>query len=118
MDLLITDEILNLLMIATTFSIILMALVQKLKSLSFVKSNGHVLILNFFFSLTLGSLFAITFYQLELFKALWVALFSFIEAPLVYHLLKAQNVINYTPKALDDNKLGILKIPIENEIPR
>lgn len=118
MDLLITDEIVNLLMIASTFSVILMALIQKLKGLSFIKTNGHVLGLNFLFSLTLGSLFAISFYQLELIKALWVAFFSFIEAPIVYHLLKSQKIINYTPKALDNNKIGILKIPIENEIPR
>lgn len=118
MDLFITDEILNLLIIATTFSIFLMALIQKIKTLSFITTNGHIFILNFILAFSIGILFASNFFNLDMIGSLWVAFFSFIEAPAVYHILKKQNIINYTPKSLNNNEEKILKIPAENEIPR
>lgn len=116
MDMLVTDKIFDLLMIATTFSIILMALIQKIKTLSFIKNSTHIMITNFFLSF-LGILFGICFYDLNIVDGLWVSLFSFIGAPAIYELLKAQNVINYTPKSLDECR-GYITIAEENIISR
>lgn len=116
MDILITDKIFNLLMIATTFSIILMALIQKIKTLDIVKTNNHIMIINFFCSL-LGILFGMCFYNLNWIDGLWVSLFSFIGAPSLYQILKKQNVINYTPKSLDECR-GCITIKPENIIKR
>ncbi|MDD2203374.1 MAG: hypothetical protein PHT75_01385 [Bacilli bacterium] len=116
MDALITDQFYNLLMISVTFSIILMTLIQKLKTLSFMKNNNHVMIADFLLSF-LGILFGMYFYDLTIIEGLWVSLFSFIGAPAIYKLLKAQNVINYTPKSLDDCR-GCIVIEQENIINR
>jgi len=116
MDILVTDKIFNLLMIATTFSVILMSLIQKIKTLDFMKTNNHVMIANFILSF-LGILFSMCFYNLNWIDGLWVSLFSFIGAPSLYQLLKKQNVINYTPKSLDDCR-GCITIKQENIIKR
>jgi hypothetical protein len=116
MDVLLPDKVLNLLMIATTFSIILMALIQKIKVLEFVQKDSHVLIINFILSF-IGIFFSISFYDLSIVDGIWVSLFSFIGAPAIYELLKKQNVINYTPKSLDECR-GCITVPKENEIVR
>jgi biotin transporter BioY len=118
MEILLTEEIIDLFLIATTFSIILMTFMQKVKRLSFVRNDGHICILNLLFSLSIGTLFSMTFYNLDLSKSLWVGFFSFIGAPTVYQIMKQQNIINYKPKALDNNKGKVITIPVENEIPR
>jgi hypothetical protein len=116
MDVLITDQIYNLLMIAMTFSIVLMTLIQKLKTLTFMKNNNHIMIADFVLSF-LGIVFGMYFYNLTVLEGLWVSLFSFIGAPSIYKLLKAQNVINYTPKSLDDCR-GCVVIEQDNIIKR
>lgn len=115
LDILITDRIFDLLMIATTFSVILMAIIQKIKVFSFMKKDSHVLIADFLLSF-IGIFFGINFYDLNLVEGIWVSLFSFIGAPGVYQLLKSQNVINYKPKSLNEcrecitiNKENIIK---------
>jgi len=114
MDALVTDNLIKILLISVTFSIIEMALVQKLKTLSFFKKNWQVIILNFVSSFTIGTLFGIWFFNLNIYDALWVALFGFIGAPSIYEALKKQNMINYTPKSINDT----IEIPKENEIKR
>ncbi len=117
MDILITEEILNVLMIATMFSIILMPLIQKFKRLSIIRNDSHICLLNLFLSFSVGTLFGMSFYDLDLIRGLWVGLFSFIEAPAVYHILKKQNIFNYTPKTLED-KPDVIVVPLENKITR
>ncbi len=117
LDILITDELITILMIATTFSVILMPLIQRFKRFHIIKNDVHIFILNMFLSFSVGILFAIYFYELTVIGALWVGFFSFIEAPAIYHLLKKQNIINYTPKALAENH-EYLKVPVENKIKR
>lgn len=116
MDILVTEEIFNLLMIATTFSVILMAIIQKIKVLPFMKNDAHVLIADFLLSF-LSIPFGMTFYNLNLVQGLWVSLFSFVGAPAIYQLLKSQNVINYTPKSLNDCR-ECIAIKKENLIKR
>jgi hypothetical protein len=106
--------LLDLLVISITFSIILMALIQKIKSLSFIKKSWQVWLLNLFFSFSLGIPFSITFYNISLKNSIWVGLFSFIGASSIYEALKNQNIINYTPSSISDT----ITISKSNEIKR
>lgn len=114
MDAMVTDLLLNDLMISVTFSVFLMAFIQKFKSLDFIKEDWQIWIINLIFSFAIGIPFAITFFNLDLYNAIWVGVFGFVGAPSIYEALKQQKIINYTPKSLDD-KFTINK---ENEIKR
>ena len=120
MDILITDLLIDLFMIATTLSIILMALIQKFKNLKFIKKEWHIWVLNLFFSFAIGVPFVLYFYKLDYLSALWVSLFSFIGAPTIYSMMKKQNMINYKPKSLEETNQDEEKITIskDNEIKR
>ena len=51
---------------------------------------------------------------MEINKAIWVCIFAFIGAPGIYEVMKKQNIINYTPKSLDD----YIEVKKENLITR
>lgn len=114
MDALITDLLIKLLMISITFSVFLMALIQKFKNLKFINKTWHIWLLNLLFSFAMGIPFTMYFYELSLVSAIWVGIFSFIGAPTIYSLLKKQNLINYKPKSLKDT----IVISKNNEIKR
>lgn len=114
MDTLITDLLLKLLMIGICFSVFLMALLQKFKTLKFINKDYHIWLLNLFFSFAMGIPFSLYFYKLDIYSAIWVSIFSFIGAPSIYTMLKKQNLINYKPKSLDDT----INISKDNEIKR
>ena len=114
MDALVTDLLITLLMIGITLSIIIMALIQQFKNLSFFNKEWHIWILNLFFSFAIGIPFTMYFYELNIFSAIWVGLFSFIGAPSIYTILKKQNLVNYKPKSLNDT----IQISKDNEIKR
>ncbi len=116
MENLITDQLLNILTISITFSVILMAFIQKIKDLDFITKGWQIWISNLIFSFAIGIPFAINFYNLELSLAIWVGVFGFIGAPTLYDALKSQNIINYTPKSTDDN--NNITIAKDNEIKR
>lgn len=101
MDILLNDTIINILLIATTFSFIMMNLIQKIKSLPIVSAKEHIWIINFILSFFIGTLFGLHFYNLSIYDSLWMSLFTFIGAPSIYEALKNQNIINYTPKSLN-----------------
>ncbi|MDD5979812.1 MAG: hypothetical protein PUC23_01715 [bacterium] len=117
MDSLVTDILLNVLMISITFSVILMALIQKIKDLEIINKSYQVWIINLILSFLVGIPFAIVFYDLKLNLAVWVSIFGFIGAPTIYETLKKQNIINYKPKSTSDNKETIT-ISKDNEIKR
>ena len=94
----IPDKLLDLLSISAVFSVILMALIQKIKLTTIVKKTWQIWIINIILSLTFGILFAKTFYNLDTISGIWVAIFSFIGAPTIYDLLKKQNIINSRKK--------------------
>lgn len=105
---------LDLLIISVTFSFVLMTLIQKFKTLSFINKSWHIWILNLLFSFILGIPFAITFYNVTLTNSIWVGIFSFIGAPTIYEALKNQNIITYKPSSLSDH----ISISTKNEIRR
>ena len=102
MDTLITTEMINCLMQATTVSIIVMAVIQKFKTLECITKDCHIFLLNIVFSFVIGISFSITFYDAPIENAIWISLFSFIGAPSLYTMLKKQNVINMDLISLDD----------------
>lgn len=104
--------LLELLGISVAFSVILMAVIQKLKSFACIKKSCHVMIINILLSFAIGIPFAIHFYDITWVEGAWVGLFSFIGASTIYEGLKKQNLINYKPNAVDDT----LKISKDNEI--
>lgn len=106
--------LLDLLVISITFSIILMAFIQKIKVLSFINKSWQVWFLNLLFSFLIGIPFAMTFYNITLENSLWIGFFSFVGASGIYEALKNQNIINYRPSSISD-KISIDK---ENEIKR
>ena len=114
MDVLVTNKLINILLISIAFSIIQMTFIQKCKKFKCVKKECHILLLNIITSFLIGVPFAIWFYNLSIGDSIWVAIFSFIGAPSIYQTLKKQNLIKYTPESLS-NKISI---PLENEIKR
>lgn len=115
MDVLVTEKLWDLLLISLTFSIFLMALIQKIKSLEEVRKPWQVLLMNVFFSFTMGIPFGMEFFALPLDQAVWIGVFGFIGAPSIYEVLKKQNIINYNPKT---TKKDYVCVPMNNEIPR
>lgn len=102
MDNFFPDLLLKLLIVSMVFSVVLMTLIQKFKTSSFIKKSWQVWLLNLFCSFAIGIPFGITFYDLSIIEGIWVGLFSFIGATTIYETLKAQRLINYTPASLSD----------------
>ena len=102
MDILVTNEFVNCLLISSVVSILNMALIQKFKELSFVNSKNHIFILNLIFSFLVGISFSIIFYKVKLYHGIWISIFSFIGSSNIYNMLKKQNIISYTPFSLSD----------------
>lgn len=96
------DNLINLVIISISFSIILMALIQKFKALSAINQSWQIWVLNLILSFLIGIPYGMTFYNLDLKNAAWVGLFSFIGAPSLYQALKNQNIINYHPASVSD----------------
>ncbi len=102
MDNFFSDLLIKLLLVSMVYSVILMALIQKIKTSSFVKKSWQVWVLNLICSFAIGIPFGTTFYNLTIKDGIWVGLFSFIGASSIYQTLKKQNLINYTPTSLSD----------------
>lgn len=115
MDILMSDELWTLLLISLTFSIFLMALVQKIKTLDFIKKRWQVWLINLFCAFLMGIPFGMMFYQLTLEESVWISLFGFIGAPSIYEALKNQNIISYKPRSSNKDYTCIKK---SNEIKR
>lgn len=98
----------NVLIIAIGSSIITTALVQKIKES--LKDKKWLNLISFVISMIFGTLFALSFTNIELEYALWVGVISYIGADAIY-------------KAFEDkifkpfNKMNeVVEIPKENEI--
>lgn len=102
MDILITNELINCLLISMMVSIINMIMIQKFKELTCIKNNDQIFILNLLLSFIIGIPFSIIFYKIEFYYSIWVSIFSFIGASNVYELLKKQTLIDYTPFKISD----------------
>ncbi len=120
LDILMSNTLLELLMISVTFSVFLMAFVQKVKKGKFFRYKWQIWILNLVSAFAMGIPFTMMFYGKNWIESIWVAVFGFIGAPTLYETLKNQNIITYTP-ASSEAKTPTAKtvcIAKENEIPR
>ena len=102
MDVLVTNEFVNCLLISSVVSMINMGLIQKFKQLPFVNTSNHIFLLNLLFSFIVGISFSIIFYKVKFYYSVWVSIFSFIGASNMYEMLEKQNLVNYKPFSLSD----------------
>lgn len=109
-------RLLDVLIVSIAFSVILMAFIQKFKSVKMFNKSGLIWFLNLFFSFALGIPFAYSFYEFSIVDSVWTGVFSFIGAPSIYEALKNQTLITYKPKSISETKM--VEVPKENEIKR
>ena len=88
-----------LLLIAVSSSIISASFVQKIKTVSLIKSSECLIYISFLISMSFGILFTLSFTDYKLIDSIWVGLFSFIGADPLYKvfedkLFKSFNKIN------------------------
>lgn len=112
------SDLLNLLFISVTVSVVNMVVVQKFKDLPFISKDWQVWILNFVFAFAIGIPFSLTFYSLDIISSIWVAMFTFVGAPTLFDALKNQNLINYKPNSLDNDSSTSEEEDSVNEIIR
>ena len=88
-----------LLLIAVSSSIISASFVQKIKTVSLIKSSECLIYISFLISMSFGILFTLSFTDYKLIDSIWIGLFSFIGADSLYKafedkLFKSFNKIN------------------------
>ena len=88
-----------LLLIAVSSSIISASFVQKIKTVSLIKSSECLIYISFLISMSFVILFNLSFTDYKLIDSIWVGLFSFIGADSLYKafedkLFKSFNKIN------------------------
>lgn len=82
------DLIKNVLIIAIASSIITTSFVQKIKEAITFKKSNRLVIVSFVVSMTIGTLFSLSFSDVNLINALWVGLMSFIGADTIYKMFE------------------------------
>lgn len=103
--------LLELLGISLTFSVILMAVIQKIKTFKCINRPCYIMFINIILSFVIGIPFGITFYNITWIEGIWVSLFSFVGASSIYETLKKQKLIPY-------NESSNFSISKDNEIKR
>ncbi len=88
MEINLTDSFLNCLMISMIVSVVVMALIEKFKTIDFLKNSNHIFLLNLIFSFVIGINFSIIFYNMNINEGIWISIFSFIGAPSIYDGIK------------------------------
>lgn len=106
------DLLKNLLVVALASSIITTALVQRIKESFNFSNSSFLVIVSFIVSMTLGTLFSLSFSDANIIDSLWVGLISFLEADMIYKMFEDKIFTPYN-KINDKN---IVEIPKENEI--
>ena len=76
----------NILVVGIASGIITTALVQKIKSI--LKTKKYLIIISFIVSMSIGTLFAISFASISIINALWAGLFSFVGADTLYQMFE------------------------------
>lgn len=103
MENLLPQQLMSILTISVTLSMVVMMLIQKLKKSYIIKSELQIVIANILSSLALEIPFSINFYNLSLIDSIWVSIFCFIGAPTIYEILKHQMILTYKPSGLEDS---------------
>jgi len=93
-----------ILIIAIASGSIMSLLIQKVKESINIKDSKIIVIISFITNMILGTLFALWFSDIVLISALWVGLFSFIGADLIYKALE-DKVFKSFEEIKEDKKL-------------
>lgn len=104
MEILVTNDFINCVMISSMVSILNMSLIQKFKEISFFNDSNKIFLLNIIFSFVIGISFSMIFYKIEFYYSVWVSIFSFLGASNIYNFMKKKKMINYNSfQKNDDN---------------
>lgn len=96
----------NLLTIAMASSVITTASVQKIKEAVTFKKSSRLVIVSFVVSMIFGTLFAVTFANVEIAEALWVGFFSFIGADAIYKMFE-DKIFKSFAEIVENNKVVV-----------
>lgn len=106
------DLIKNILIIAIASSIVTINLVQKIKESVKFKNSNRLVFVSFIVSIIFGTLFSLSFSDTNLINSLWVGLFSFIGADMLYKMFEDKLFKPFSEIYKED----VVEIPKENEI--
>lgn len=106
------DLIKNLLVIALASSIITTAFVQRIKETINFKKSNRLVIVSFITSMILGTLFSLSFSDVNLINSLWVGLISFLGADMIYKMFEDKIFAPFSAIYNED----VVEVPKENEI--
>ena len=106
------DLIKNILVISIASSIVTTNLVQKIKESFKFKNSNRLVLVSFFVSMVLGTLFSLSFSTTNLINSLWVGLFSFIGADMLYKMFEDKLFKPFSQLYEKD----MVEIPKENQI--
>lgn len=82
------DLIKNVLTMGLINSLIITNLVQKVKESFVIKCSDTCVLISLIISLIIGTLFSLTFSNLNFIYSLWSSIFSFIGADIIYKILE------------------------------
>lgn len=102
------DLIKNILIVAMAGGIITSAFVQKIKECIYFKKSCSLVIVSLFVSMTLGTIFTISFSNIDLEYSLWAGFFSFLGADSLYKLFEDKIFTPYS-KIYDSEYIKIKK---------
>ena len=94
----------NLLLIAIASSVVTTTSVQKIKEAFTFKKSSRFVIVSFVVSMIFGTLFALTFSEVNIQEALWVGFFSFIGADALYKTFE-DKIFKSFGKVIEDTKI-------------
>ena len=80
------DLIKSVLITAVASGIVTTMLVQKIKA--HLNTKKYIILISFIVSLIIGTLFSLSFSDLNLIYSVWTGLFSFIDADMLYQLFE------------------------------
>lgn len=78
----------EVLIVAICSGAIMTLFIQKIKESIEIKKSNTIIIISFFTNIVLGTLFAISFSDVNLINAIWVGFFSFVGADTIYKTLE------------------------------
>lgn len=89
------DLLKELLLVSITASILITNVVQKIKE-SCIKTSCGCIVASFLVSITLGTMFAYTFANINFINSIWVGIFSFIGADVLYKTFEDKLFASFT----------------------
>ena len=106
------DLIKNILIIGMGSSVVTTPFVQKIKETINFKKSNYLVIVSFFSSMIIGFLFSLTFSDVGIINSLWVGLFSFLGADMLYKMFEDKLFQSFS----QINNENIVEISKDNRI--